>query len=339
LQLQQAEQTQSGPYQEITAHLRLTPPAGATTRQFVLHYDAVLHQVVTHKVFISLRQDWAGGRVGDAPMQVGVIAVDTATNRIAPFTLDLGGGGWWPGVRSLLLLGMRHIREGTDHLLFLLVLLLPAALTIEGGRWGAFGGSRYAVLRLLQIVSAFTIGHSLTLALAAVGAVHVPQQPIELLIAVSILLSAAHAIRPIFPGRELYVAAGFGLVHGLAFATVLSELHLSGAQLASSLLAFNVGMEVMQLGVVTLTLPWLILLAISGDRWVRVAGSIVAAGAAVAWIVERASSQPNTFATLIQRLATERAHYALLALAIAALASYAVSQRQQPAPTFQMADR
>ena len=143
---------------------------------------------------------------------------------------------------------MRHIAEGTDHLLFLLVLLLPAPLLLtKGRRWGGFGGVGYSLRRLLLIVTAFTLGHSFTLLLGALGWVRLPSQPVEVLIAVSILVSAGHAVRPLFPGREAWVAAGFGLVHGLAFASTLANLHLEAGPMALSILGFNLGIELMQL--------------------------------------------------------------------------------------------
>ncbi len=115
---------------------------------------------------------------------------------------------WLSGVQfsSLFRLGMRHIAEGTDHLLFLLVLLLPAPLLVSGLRWGPPSGVRQSLLRILGIVTAFTIGHSITLSLAALNAVNVPSRPVEVLIAVSILVSAVHACRPIFPGKEAWIA-------------------------------------------------------------------------------------------------------------------------------------
>ena len=85
---------------------------------------------------------------------------------------------------------MQHISEGTDHLLFLLVLLLPAPLLLKQKRWGRFGGTRYSLIRLLKIVTAFTLEHSLTLIIGALGWLWLPVQPVEVLIAFSILVSA-----------------------------------------------------------------------------------------------------------------------------------------------------
>src|SRR5271165_3502823 len=149
--------------------------------------------------------------------QAGGASAGTLSLLWTSIRVRMGGAGFV----NLFRLGMRHIAEGTDHLLFLLVLLLPAPLIVVGSRWAGFAGMSNSVLRILKIVTAFTIGHSITLALAAFGIVRVPSRPIEVLIAVSILVSAIHALRPIFPGKEAGIAAYFGLIHGLAFAATL----------------------------------------------------------------------------------------------------------------------
>lgn len=162
------------------------------------------------------------------------------------------------------------------------MLLLPATLLVNGKEWSGFGGTKYSIARLLKIVPAFTFGHSITLLIGALGWLELPQQAVEVLIAVSILISVVHAIRPIFPGKEMYVAAGFGLVHGLAFATVLSNLNLNAAPMALSILGFNVGIELMQFFVIAVTVPWLILLSLTAFyKWFRIAGAALAAVAAV----------------------------------------------------------
>jgi hypothetical protein len=200
---------------------------------------------------------------------------------------------WWTRVRgsefaSLFRLGMRHIAEGTDHLLFLLALLLPAPLIAKGSRWGGAATVRDSVAGIVKIVTAFTAGHSITLALAAMGVVRVPSRPVEVLIALSILVSAVHALRPIFPGREAWVAAFFGLIHGLAFAATLSELGLGRWERVVGILGFNLGIETMQLVVVAATMPSLVLMSRTrGYGVVRVGGAAFAGVAAVGWIAER----------------------------------------------------
>jgi len=204
---------------------------------------------------------------------------------------------WWTGisgsvgaasVASLFPLGMRHIAEGTDHLLFLLVLLLPAPLIVVGSRWTGFIGVHGSARRIFKIVTAFTIGHSITLALAAWGVVSVPSRPIEVLIAVSILVSAVHALRPVFPGKEAGIAAFFGLIHGLAFAATLSELGLGHWERLSGIVGFNLGIETMQLVVVAATMPSLLLMSRTrAYPLLRIGGAIFAGCASVSWIAER----------------------------------------------------
>lgn len=197
---------------------------------------------------------------------------------------------WLKGLQfsTLFRLGMQHIAEGTDHLLFLLVLLLPAPLLAVGSRWQRSFGVRRSLLRIAGIVTAFTVGHSLTLTLAAMNVVHVPSRPVEILIALSILISAIHALRPIFPGREAWIAAFFGLIHGLAFATTLDRLGLSHWDRVVGILAFNLGIETMQMIVVALILPSLLLMIRTPVYPVlRIGGAVFACAASSAWIVER----------------------------------------------------
>jgi hypothetical protein len=203
-------------------------------------------------------------------------------------TMGAPFGFWFHGFAGMFRLGMRHIAEGNDHLLFLLALLLPAPLLVSRGRWAGFAGVRHSVLQILRVVTAFTLGHSITLALAALGVVSVPSRPIEVLIAVSILVSAVHALRPLFPGREAAIAAFFGLIHGLAFATTLGQLGLTRWERVMSILGFNVGIETMQLIVVAATMPSLVLLARTPAYLVfRTGGGLFAAVASLGWIAER----------------------------------------------------
>ena len=315
-----AEQTQSGPFQEVLVDLSLVPPAGGDTRDFVLRYDVILHQVVTHKALVSVRNDWAGGSF--EPVKVGTILVDTGTGQIAPLAVHFGEGSWWAGFQAMVKLGAQHIREGTDHLLFLIVLLLPATLTVRGKRWGGFGGNAYSMRRLVTIVTAFTLGHSATLLAGALHWFQLPQQPVEVLIAFSILVTAIHAMRPVFAGNEALVAAGFGLVHGLAFATVLAELQLAAGPLALSIFGFNLGIELMQLFVIALTMPWLIVLSkTAAHSWVRISGAVLAGIAAIGWIANRVSGESNAIEQAME-VVTRFSPVGILMLAAVAIPAY-----------------
>jgi hypothetical protein len=208
------------------------------------------------------------------------------------------------GFASIFRLGMRHIAEGTDHLLFLLALLLPAPLMVLRSRWAGFAGVRHSLLQILKVVTAFTIGHSITLALAALGLVRVPGRPIEVLIALSILLSAVHALRPLFPGREARIAAFFGLIHGLAFAATLEELGLGRWERVAGILAFNLGIETMQLIVVAATIPSLVLMSRTrAYPFLRIGGALFAGFASVGWIAERMLDVHNSVGVVVNLVA------------------------------------
>ena len=226
---------------------------------------------------------------------------------LAPFT----------GLPGMFRLGMRHIAEGTDHLLFLLALLLPAPLLAVGSRWAGAATIRHSLIQIVRVVTAFTIGHSLTLALGASGLVSVPARAVEVLIAFSILVSAIHALRPIFPGREPVIAAAFGLVHGLAFATTLQNLGVGPWQRIASILGFNLGIETMQLLVVAAILPSLIILSRTSTYAVfRLGGATFAGFASLGWIVERLFSVPDFVDPVIDRVAQRDAWIAASLLVI-----------------------
>ncbi|WP_224364329.1 HupE/UreJ family protein [Hyalangium versicolor] len=268
----------------LVAHVTLRPPSGASSRVFTLTDTVVMHEVMNHRALVSVRRDFHHGLFGENQEMVGSVSAQAPS-----LALDRTQGSWWKGFRAVFLLGTRHIAEGTDHLLFLLVLLLPAPLLARAGSWGERDRLRSSLSRILGVVTAFTAGHSITLAAAALGVLRLPSQPVEVLIAVSILVSAVHSVRPIFPGREPWVSAAFGLVHGLAFATVLADLGFDSWALASSILGFNLGIEAMQAAVVMLVLPWLLLWSRApGFTVLRITGATVAGAAACGWVLERA---------------------------------------------------
>jgi hypothetical protein len=251
------------------------------------------------------------------------------TGGITPLTVDLGDGSDWQGFVSMVSLGIRHIREGTDHQLFLLTVLLPAPLLVRRRRWAQPARPARAVKRIAATTLAFTIGHSVTLALGALG-LPVPQQAVEALIAVSILVAAAHAVRPIFAGKEVLIAAGFGLVHGMAFSATLSELQRTGGQLVLSLLGFNLGIELMQLAAVTLVLPPIILLSRTRAYTpLRIGAGVFAGLAAVGWLGVRLGI-PNGIARLADGLGGASL-YVVAGLWLAGVIGVATVQRRRHA--------
>lgn len=308
LSMSLAETTQeaTGKYQELTVQLFMQPPPGESNRKFDLYYDAVLHQVVTHKIFVNLKQDWQNGKTDGKETSLGVIELNVAANTITSMPINLDEGSLLKGFIFMIWLGINHIAEGIDHLLFLLVLLLPATLNASGGHWTTFAGTRNSTVNILKIVTAFTIGHSFSLILGAKQWLLLPQQPVEIAIAITVLITAFHALRPLFPNREMIVALPFGLVHGLAFSTVLTELNLDTKELSYSILGYNIGIELMQVFVIVLTMPWIIALSKNDHlKWIRISGAVLAVIAALAWMIERINLQPNIVSISVERILSQ----------------------------------
>ena len=173
--------------------------------------------------------------------------------------------------------GVRHLLEGTDHLVFLLVLLLPAVATR--------GNPRQAAARVLVAVTGFTVAHALTLTAAATSLLRPPTAPIEILIALSIVVTAIDNMRPFIPAPRTAVAAFFGLIHGFGFATALGALNLSGLGFATALVGFNLGIEVAQVTIVLLVMP--ALYALGRGRLVLYFGSLGAIVMGMFWVWQR----------------------------------------------------
>ena len=291
-----------GIYKELVIDFEMSPPKNYDLRNFYFDYDVILHQVASHKTLIAIKQDWQRGIVlEDTTMQqVGVIEWDIVSNMLKPFQISVQAGSTWQGFKNMVLLGISHIKEGIDHVLFILTLLL-APLTPRGGdkktKTSPRGGGG---LGLGGLITAFTIGHSLTLFLGSVQWVRFPAQPIEILIALTILVSAFHAFRPIYPKKETLVAGGFGLIHGLAFAETLTNLQLSAKQMVLSILGFNIGIELMQLLIILIAFPILFILSKTRHyTLIRKTGAVLMMILAFAWLIERIQDKPNFITSLI----------------------------------------
>lgn len=240
---------------ELEATFELRAPQGAAARAPLLLYDVITHEVRTHRVQVFLRNDWHGGFAGAPPQLLGELSY--GHNSVFVPLRHAGRGA------SLLALfgdGLRHIAAGTDHLLFLLMLLLVAPLVALDGRWQAVRTPHAALRHTALVVTAFMLGHTLTLVLGSTGLVRIPAQPIEVAVALTIALAALHAWRPLFARAETTMALCFGLVHGMAFSATLSGAGLSAWQHAQALLAFNVGIEAMQMIALAAVLPPLLVL-------------------------------------------------------------------------------
>lgn len=188
--------------------------------------------------------------------------------------------------------GVHHILTGYDHILFLLCLLLPAVATRADRNWQPVLSLRAALMPILGIVSAFTLAHSVTLALSALKIVTLPSGRIEPAIALTIMLAAADNLFPIFPVRRVVVTFLFGLIHGFGFASVLSEVNLRIGQFVLALLEFNVGLEIGQFLIVLVAAVLLYRLRTwrGYGRVVIGFGSSAALVLAALWFIERVAN-------------------------------------------------
>jgi hypothetical protein len=186
-------------------------------------------------------------------------------------------------IKSYLVLGIEHILGGFDHLFFVLGLLLIVRST----------------RLLIKTITAFTLAHSVTLAMAALGFVHVPQSPVEAVIALSILflateLSKQHRGEIGLTSRAPWlVALSFGLLHGFGFAGALSEIGLPQTDIPLALLFFNVGVEVGQLMFVAavVAVTWMIHKAkVKWPAWAEQMPAYAIGSLAAFWFIQRTLS-------------------------------------------------
>jgi hypothetical protein len=222
----------------------------------------------------------------DALVRVAFLDGTSWVRRLTPqepaATIPTLQSGW--SVAGLYLkLGVEHILLGVDHLLFVLALLI-----ITRGTW-----------LLVKTVTAFTVAHSITLALATLGYVHVPSAPVEALIALSIAFVAVESVRQ-WRGCEgltarapWIVAFAFGLLHGLGFAGALSQVGLPEGSIPLALLFFNIGVETGQLlFVATMLCVFAMVRRVrpSWPRWAAAAAPYAIGSIAMFWVIERVAA-------------------------------------------------
>lgn len=247
--------------------LRGSIPAGA--KQATLSYGLVFSNwlfTVRHERAEEASRQWVAGDQTSTPVSIEGLAVPQTKAEVA---------------RQYLVLGFTHILpKGLDHILFVLGLFLLSP------KWKP----------VLAQVTAFTIAHSITLALTIYDIVSLPGEIVEPLIALSIVYVAFEncLTRTIRPWRIVLVFL-FGLLHGMGFAGVLSELGIPRSEFATALVTFNVGVEVGQLAVIALA--WILLVRWTASRtWYRrrivVPVSLLIAAMGFFWLIERTIGNP-----------------------------------------------
>jgi hypothetical protein len=259
------------------AVLRFVVQNASATAPLEVEYQALFETDSKHRCLLRLQR---GGSV-----QTTVFAPESSVQRFDLTGNDSNRISFGGFVKE----GIWHIWSGYDHLLFLLALLLPGVLRRRAGAWEPVPDAKVAVLAVLRIITAFTLAHSITLSLATLGVVHIPERLIESAIAVSVLIAAMNNLAPFYSERAWIVAFGFGLLHGFGFANALIDLGLQTTQLAVTLFGFNLGVELGQLVIVGVFLP----LALSFRSVVFYPAIVLRVGSAMiivvsaTWLTER----------------------------------------------------
>ncbi|MEH7378542.1 HupE/UreJ family protein [Neobacillus drentensis] len=189
--------------------------------------------------------------------------------------LEIGEVSFLQNAKQFLVLGLEHIFTGYDHILFVISLLFGAK----------------TIRHILSLVTAFTIAHSITLALATFDIIHLPSRFVESAIALSIIYVALINIFNQDSKHQPWLAFGFGLIHGFGFAGILAEMRLDTNHMVTSLVSFNLGIEIGQLIIVSLAYPlilWIKKLTLKPIKWVIPGTSVAILAFGLVWFIERA---------------------------------------------------
>ena len=241
-------------------------PAGSSPDE--LRSDFLFDSDLAHRVVVLIDDD------GDVR-----IAVLSAAQRVAALSVANGGAGFTSYFKE----GIHHILIGYDHLAFLGCLLIAVM------RLGEPRTLRNKLIDAAWVASAFTLAHSLTLTLATLDVVVPASRPTEIAIAASVAIAALLNLRNEPPFAPIWLAFGFGLIHGFGFAGALGELGLPERNKLLALIGFNLGVEAGQIAVIIIVLPLLFVLARSAKRGARVMtiASLALAAIGLFWMIER----------------------------------------------------
>jgi hypothetical protein len=218
-----ADQHADGGYAVLRFNLTCPPRTSALTIRYRLLFDLD----PTHRGLVTV--------IDHGVAHTAILGPDRPAYSVA------FGGKSVNGFFSFLQLGVEHIISGRDHLLFLAVLLAPALAAVRRR------GIRGSLLDVAGLLSLFTLAHAVTVTLAALSIIEVPGRISEAAIAFSIAITAADNLWPFLGGRRGVIAFGFGLIHGLGFASALGPLALRGWPMIAALAGFNLGIELVQL--------------------------------------------------------------------------------------------
>ncbi|NNF53740.1 MAG: hypothetical protein HKN03_04770 [Acidimicrobiales bacterium] len=273
-------------YVQIPFEVDITTPT--VPQSLEVKFDPFFAEIEDKTALVLIENNWQAGIFDNGEGQnqdaVFYFTADTPSQ-----VIDLGSPNRLKNFTESISLGLDHIRTGPDHILFVLVLLLPSVLVFSTGAWKPAQGFGKSLWRVTKIATMFTIAHSITFTLAGLEILPLPSAKVtETIIALSIAAAALHNLRPVFPNKEWLIAFGFGLFHGMGFASLVSALQVSKSTQLVSLLGRNVGIEIGQLVVIFVSFTFLYLLRTTRAYPVILkVGSVALALVASAWMVER----------------------------------------------------
>jgi hypothetical protein len=188
-------------------------------RQLDVRFDPFFDEIDGRDALLLIGNDWQAGVIENGWDVFTTFDAGTRSQAV-----DLGQGSWVKTVVASGQLGIDHIRTGPDHILFVLVLLLPSVLVFST-RWEPSPSFRASLWRVLKIVTMFTVAHSITFTLAGLDILPLPSSRfVESVIAVSIAVAALHNLRPLAANKEWLISFLFGLFHCMGFASLVSGL-------------------------------------------------------------------------------------------------------------------
>lgn len=268
----------------IYAQYNYTTAVGEVPNEITIHNTLFVEDDFIHRSLLCLERNHKTGEKYDEFAAL-IFSADRPVQE-----LDLTNIEMLLRPRDFIWQGVLHIWIGLDHILFIITLLLPAVLIYQEASWKPVPEFKTAFWNIIRIVTIFTVAHSITLSLAALGLVRLPSRIVESVIALSIILVAVNTISPKFRDKTWLVIFIFGLFHGLGFASVMSELPFRMMYLVKVLIGFNIGVELGQLAIVAAVFPVIFLLrhARLYTPVILKGGSIAIAAVACYWFVERA---------------------------------------------------
>lgn len=255
-----------------------------------------------HIGMVLIQHYWRGGIFNNESQPSLVLSEDRQTQ-----LLDISRYTMFTGFLGVIKLGIKHMLQGIDHLLFLSALILPAAMVRREREWEPAGDFGTALATIIAIVTLYTLGHSLTLSLAAMGIVDLPTRLVETFIALSIAMAALNVLFPLFKKKFALVVFSFGLLQGFGLAGELGYLGVLKEHTAASLVAFSLGVVFFHVAVIVTIFPALYFLRsyIFYPKIILKLGAAVLITMSLVWFVDRAILEVhfnNFLVSSLQRL-------------------------------------